>query len=99
MRSYVDDPENTHLWLWARMGTLGFLAWVGFNLLALGTLVARLLGTRVPAARTAALWAAGTLVVIWSGMAFSPVSAFGSTLLLYWLAIALVPVSRRLAAG
>lgn len=97
VRSYVDDPENTHLWLWARMGTLGFLAWVGFNLLSLGTLVVRLLGTRVPAARTAALWAAGTLVVIWSGMAFSPVSAFGSTLLLYWFAIALVPVSRRLA--
>ncbi len=50
----------------------------------------------MPAARKAALWAAGTLVVIWSGMAFSPVSAFGSTLLLYWLAIALVPVT---AAG
>ncbi|HKI92678.1 MAG TPA: O-antigen ligase family protein [Gaiellaceae bacterium] len=99
VRSYVDDPENTHLWLWARMGTLGFLAWVGFNVLALGTLVVRLLRTRVPAARTAALWAAGVLIVIWSGMAFSPVSAFGSTLLLYWLAIALVPVTGRLAAG
>ncbi len=39
VRSYVDDPENTHLWLWARMGTLGFIAWVGFNVLALWTLV------------------------------------------------------------
>ena len=98
VRGYVDDPENTQLWLWARMGTLGFLAWVAFNLLALGTLLVRFLRSRSAAARTAALWGAGILLVVWSGMMFSPVSAFASTLLLYWLAIALVPVTTRLAS-
>ena len=99
VRSYVDDPENTQLWLWARMGTLGFVAWVAFNLLALGTLLVRFLRSRSADVRTAALWAAGVLVVVWSGMVFSPVSAFASTLLLYWLAIALVPVTARLGAA
>jgi O-antigen ligase len=97
VRSYVDDPENTQLWLLARMGWLGFAAWVSFNLLVLGTLVARFARTRSPAARTAALWAAGILLVVWSGMTFSPVYAFTPALVLYWLAVALAPVTRTLA--
>lgn len=96
VRAYVDDPENTQLWLWARMGTVGFAAWVAFNLLALGTAVVRFVRARGGAARTAELWAAGILLVVWSGMCFSPVSAFASTLLLYWLAVALVTVGARL---
>ncbi len=95
VRSYVDDPENTQLWLWARMGTLGFAAWVSFNLLAAGTLVARIFRGGGESGRIAALWALGIMLVVWSGMTFSPVSAFGSTLLLYWVAVGLVPVARR----
>jgi O-antigen ligase len=97
VRAYVDDPENTHLWLWARMGTVGFAAWVAFNVVMLLTLLGSV-HAAAPAARTAALWGAGILVVVWAGMAFSPVSAFGSTLLLYWLGVALAPVARHLAA-
>jgi O-antigen ligase len=96
VRAYVDDPENTQLWLWARMGTIGFAAWVGLNLVVLFTLL-RFVRAPAVAARTAALWGAGILVVVWAGMAFSPVSAFGSTLLLYWLGVALAPVARHLA--
>ncbi len=96
-RSYVDDPENTQLWLWARMGTVGFASWILFNVLALGSLLVLHVRRRDAEARAAALWGAGTLVVIWAGMTFSPVSAFASVLLLFWVAIALAPVVRRLA--
>jgi O-antigen ligase len=96
VRAYVDDPENTQLWLWARMGTIGFAVWVGFNGIVLLTLL-RFVRAPAAAARTAALWGAGILVVVWAGMVFSPVSAFGSTLLLYWFGVSLAPVARHLA--
>lgn len=97
-RFTIDDPENTHLWLWARTGTLGFAAWVAFNVLAAGSLLWRFFHARSPLARATALWATATLLVIWSGMTFSPISAFGGTILLYWLAVAAAPITRRLDA-
>lgn len=92
VRSYVDDPENTQLWLLARMGVAGFAAWVALNLAVLAQLL-RTARARPGTPRVAALWGAGILGVVWAGMAFSPVSAFASTLLLYWFAVALAPVA------
>ncbi len=96
VRHVSDDPENTHLWVWARMGTVGFLAWVLFNLAAFVSLLRRYARATSPFVRSVALWGAGTLAVLWSGMAFSPVTAFRSTILVFWLVIALVPILRRL---
>lgn len=96
VRHVSDDPENTHLWIWARLGTLGFGLWVLLNGLGLLSLARAYARSRSPLLRAAALWGAGTLVVLWAGMAFSPVSAFRSTILLFWLVLALVPVIRAL---
>lgn len=95
VRAYVDDPENTHLWLLARMGLVGFAAWIALNL-AVTLQLLRIARARQGAARRAALWGLGILGVVWAGMAFSPVSAFGATLLLYWFAVGLAPAAEGL---
>lgn len=104
VRQVSDDPENTHLWIWARVGTVGFIAWIVLNLLAFGSLLVRFARASTPLLRSVALWGAGSLMIVWAGMAFSPVSSFRSTLFLFWLVFALIPMlaifeERRPPAG